>query len=258
MKAFLSRKYGSPDVFELEEVERPTPGESQVLVRIRALALNPFEWHHLRGTPRMMRLSSGLFRPKHEILGGDLAGTVEAVGAGVTRLKPGDAVYGFAGFGAFAEFACASENSMALKPDELSFEEAAAVPLAALTALQCLRTKGGIRSEHRVLINGASGGVGTFAVQIARSFDTEVTGVCSTGNLDLVRSIGADYVIDYKREDFTRTGRRYDLIVDAVGNRGVPAYLRALADGGTCIVAGFTGFRLLAQIPLLAPWAASG
>jgi 2-desacetyl-2-hydroxyethyl bacteriochlorophyllide A dehydrogenase len=248
MKAIVYTHYGSPDVLQLKEVEKPSPSDGQVLVKIHAASANPADWHLMRGAPFLARLSGGLRKPKEPRLGVDIAGRVEAVGNNVKQFRPGDAVFGdlFAGGnGGFAEYVCARENALVLKPAQLSFEEAAAVPLAAVTALQGLRYKGQIQPGQKVLINGASGGVGTFAVQIAKSFGTEVTGVCSTRNLDMVRSIGADHVIDYTQEDFTRNGQQYDLIYDAVGNRSVSDYKRALSPGGICVVAGFSGLLRL-------------
>jgi NADPH:quinone reductase-like Zn-dependent oxidoreductase len=210
----------------------------------------------MRGAPFLARLVNGLFKPKHPRLGADLAGRVEAVGRNVTQFQVGDDVFGCLSLNAmssFAEYACATEDNLALKPANLSFEAAAAVPLAALTALQGLRDKGHIQPGQKVLINGASGGVGTFAVQIAKSFGAEVTGVCSTRNLDMVRSIGADHVIDYTREDFTNNGQQYDLIYCAVGNRSISDYKRALKPQGVCVIAGFTNLRLLFEHMILGP-----
>jgi NADPH:quinone reductase-like Zn-dependent oxidoreductase len=239
MKAIQYTRYGSPDVLQLTEVEKPAPKESGVLVKVHAASANPLDWHRMRGAPFPARLGEGLRKPKNPRLGADLAGRVEAVGSSVTQFQPGDEVFGVC-TGAFAEYVSARENFLALKPANLSFEQAAAVPVAAFTALQGLRDTGHIQSGQKVLVNGASGGVGTFAVQLAKSFGAEVTGVCSTRNLDLVRSIGADHVIDYTQEDFTRNGQSYDLIYDAVGNRSVAAYRRALKPQGTCVIAGFT------------------
>ncbi|MCH8274508.1 MAG: NAD(P)-dependent alcohol dehydrogenase [Armatimonadetes bacterium] len=238
MKAIVYQKYGSPDVLELQEVEKPTVTDGEVLVRVHAASVNPLDWHFLRGKPFVVRIFAGLVRPKRKILGADVAGRVEAVGGKVTQFQPGDEIFGNR-FGAFAEYLCVPERGVVLKPANLTYEEAAAVPVAALTALQGLRDKGQIQPGHKVLINGASGGVGTFAVQIAKSFGAEVTGVCSTRNLDMVRSIGADRVIDYSEEDFTQTGGRYDLILDAVGNHSLSDCKRALhANGIYVAVAG--------------------
>ena len=250
MKAIVYHKYGSPDVLELEEVQKPTPRDDEVLVRVHAASVNPLDWHLMRGEPFLARLEAGLLKPKNKILGADIAGRVEAVGRNVKQFQPGDEVFGEIfenGLGGFAEYVSVPESALALKPANISFEAAAAVPVAALTALQGLRDKGQIQSEQKVLINGASGGVGTFAVQIAKSFGAEVTGVCSTRNLDMVRSIGADQVIDYTQEDFTKNGQRYDLIFDAVGNRSVFDYKRALSPDGNCVIIGFSSLALLFQ-----------
>jgi NADPH:quinone reductase-like Zn-dependent oxidoreductase len=252
MKAVVYTQYGSPDVLKLQEVEKPAPKDNEVLVKIHTASANPADWHLMRGEPFIARLSAGLFKPKNTILGIDIAGRVEAVGKNVSEFQPGDEVFGDCGWGGgFAEHVSVSETNLVPKPANISFEAAAAVPVAALTALQGMRDKGHIQPGQKVLINGASGGVGTFAVQIAKSIGTEVTGVCSTRNLDMVRSIGADYVIDYTREDFTRNGQRYDLIFDAVGNRSVSDYRRALNPHGICAVAGFTTLSRLFQHILL-------
>ncbi len=254
MKAVVYTAYGSPDVLQLKDVEKPTPTDNQVLVKVHAASANPADWHLMRAEPFLARLANGLLKPKNTRLGADLAGRVEAVGKNVTRFHVGDAVFGelpLHALGSFAEYVCAPEALLALKPGKLTFEQAAAVPLAAFTALQGLRDKGQIQPGQTVLINGASGGVGTFAVQIAKSFGTEVTGVCSTRNLDMVRSIGADHVIDYTQADFTKNGQRYDLIFDAVGNRSVSDYKRALRPKGVCAVAGFTSLSRLFQIMVL-------
>jgi NADPH:quinone reductase-like Zn-dependent oxidoreductase len=252
MKAIVYTKYGSPDVLQFKEVEKPAPTDGQILVKIYAASANPVDWHLMRASPFLARLAGGLRKPKDPRLGADFAGRVEAVGANVAQFQPGDEVFG-ASTGAFAEYICVAESEVALKPANLSFEQAAAVPVAATTALQGLRDTGQIHTGQRVLVNGASGGVGTFAVQIARAFGTEVTGVCSTRNLDMVRSIGADHAIDYMKEDFTRTGQHYDLIYDAVGNSSVSAYRRALNPGGTCVVAGFTSLPRLFEHMLIGP-----
>ncbi len=241
MKAIVYTKYGPPDVLQLKEVEKPTPKDDEVLIKVHAASVNPADWHLMRGAPFLARFEMGFPKPKKR-LGIDVAGRVKAVGSNVTQFQPGDEVFGDkfqCGWSGFAEYVAVAENRMALKPANLTFEEAAAVPLAAFTALQGLR-KGQIQSGQRVLINGASGGVGTFAVQIAKSFDTEVTGVCSTRNVDMVRSIGADHVVDYTQEDFTKKGQHYDLILDAVGNRSVSDHKRALSPNGICVIAGFT------------------
>jgi NADPH:quinone reductase-like Zn-dependent oxidoreductase len=227
-------------VLQLKEVEKPTPKDNQVLVKIYAAAANPLDWHLMRGAPFLVRLSGGLRKPGNPMLGADIAGRVEAVGSGVTQFQPGDEVFGYVGAGGFAEYVCAAENKLALKPANISFEAAAAVPVAALTALQGLRDTGHIQSGQTVLVNGASGGVGTFAVQIAKSYDAEVTGVCSTRNLGMVRSIGADHAIDYTQDNFTKHGPRYDLIYDLVSNHSALAYRRALKPNGSCVLAGFS------------------
>src|SRR5215212_168923 len=254
MLAIVYTTYGSPDVLQLNDVEKPTPKDNQVLVKVHAASANPADWHLMRAEPFLARLENGLLHPKNTKLGADVAGRVEAVGRNVTQFHVGDHVFGcmpLNELGGFAEYVCAAEELLALKPAKLTFEQAAAVPLAAFTALQGLRNKGQIQPGQTVLINGASGGVGTFAVQIAKSFGTEVTGVCSTRNLDMVRSIGADHVIDYTQADFTQTGQRYDLIFDAVGNRSVSEYKRALSPNGICSVAGFTSLSRLFRIMLL-------
>ena len=253
MKAFIYEKYGPPETLRMAEVDRPAPNANEVLVRVLAVSVNPADWHSMRGKPLFSRATLGLLRPKHQILGVDIAGQVEAVGSGVTRFKPGDEVYANLldhGYGGFAEYVSVPVGVMSLKPATLSFEEAAAVPMAAVTALQGLRHHGEIRPEQKVLINGATGGVGTFAVQIAKSYGAEVTGVTSTRNIDLVRSLGADHVVDYTTTDFVRSGRRYDLILDTVGNRSVPDLRRALAEGGKAAVTGFTSVAKLLGVSL--------
>jgi NADPH:quinone reductase-like Zn-dependent oxidoreductase len=237
MKAIVYTRYGSPDVIELKELEKPAPKDNEVLVKVRAASVNPLDWHYTRGMPLMIRTGAGLRRPKETRLGVDFAGQVEAAGKDITEFKPGDEVYG-ARTGAFAEYVCKVEKTLALKPVNLTFEQAAAVPVAGCTALQALRDKGRIRPGQKVLINGAAGGVGTFAVQIARSYGAEVTGVCRTENVDLVRSIGADRVIDYTKEDFTRTGERYDLLLDNGGNRSLSDLRRVLTVNGTLVFNG--------------------
>jgi NADPH:quinone reductase-like Zn-dependent oxidoreductase len=231
MKAVVYHNYGSPDVLKCEEIEKPTAGDNEVLIKVRAASVNPLDWHFMRGTPYVVRIMAGLLKPKVTRLGVDVAGQVEAVGRNVTQFKPGDEVFG-ACRGAFAEYACTAESALVMKPDNVTFEQAASVQVAALTALQGLRDKGRIQAGQKVLINGAAGGVGTFAVQIAKSFGAEVTGVCSTRNVDMVRSIGADRVIDYTQEDFTKTGQRYDLILDCVGNHSLLTCRRFLTPKG--------------------------
>ena len=247
MKAIVYHDYGSPDVLRCEEVDKPTAGDDDVLIRIRAASVNPRDWHFMRGAPYMIRLMSGLRKPKMTRLGVDLAGQVEAIGRNVKQFKPGDEVFG-AHLGALAEYVSVPEDSLAFKPANLTFEQAAAMPTAALTALQALRNRGRIQPGQKVLINGAAGGVGTFAVPIAKSFGASVTGVCSTRNVDLVRSIGADHVIDYTREDFTSGDRRYDLIVDCVSNHSLSACRRAMTREGTYILVGGTGGRWLGPL----------
>ena len=252
MQAIVYRRYGSPDVLELEEIPKPTPADGQVLIQVHAASVNPYDWHFLRGTPSFIRLFTGMRRPKSPRLGADVAGIVESVGAKVSTLKPGDAVFGTAK-GSFAEYACATASQLAVKPQEISFEQAACLPIAGITALQGVRDKGRVQTGQTVLINGAAGGVGTFAVQIAKSLGTHVTGVCSTRNVELLRSIGADEVIDYTREDFARSTQRYDLLFDLVGNRSLTEYLCAVQPRGTYISCGGGGpdrstVDLLAQL----------
>ena len=237
MKAVVNRCYGSPDVLTLEDIEKPSPADDEVLVKVHAAAVNPYDWHGMRGSPYIMRLGSGLGSPKQIRFGADFAGTVEAVGKDVTKFKPGDRVFGGAA-GAFAEYLTFRENRAALIPDDVSFEEAASLPIAAITALQALRDKGKIEPGQKVLINGASGGVGTFAVQIAKSMGAEVTGVCSTRNVEMVRSLGADHVIDYKNEDYTEGGEQYDVIVDMVGNRSLSANRGVMSPEGRLVIVG--------------------
>ena len=252
MKAIVYRSYGSPDVLRCEEIEKPTAGDNEVLIKVRAASANPLDWRLMRGKPLFTRLMiGGLRKPKTTRPGVDLAGQVEAVGRNVIQFKPGDEVFGV-GRGAFAEYVCAREDKMALKPAHISFEEAAAVPVAALSALQGLRDKGRIQRGHKVLVDGASGGVGTFAVQIAKSFGAEVTAVCSTRNMDTARSIGADHVIDYTREDFTQSGQRYDLIFAANAYHSVFDYRRALSQEGIYVMAG-GGWAQIFQAMLLGP-----
>ena len=254
MKAIVYKEYGPPDVLNLEEVQKPTPNDDEVLVKVHAASANAADWHIMRADPFLVRVMGfGLLKPKNGLLGADIAGLVEAVGRNVTQFQPGDEVFGDLsgrGFGAFAEYVCATEDVLALKPANVSFEEAAAVPLAAVTALQGLRYKGQAQPGQKVLINGASGGVGMFAVQIARSFGAEVTGVCSTAKLDLVRSIGADHVIDYTKEDFTRSGQRYDRILAANGYHPISDYRRALSPNGTYVMTGGAGAQMLQAMTL--------
>jgi len=237
MKAIIYEQYGPPDVLQLSNVAKPTPVDNEILIKVRAASVNPLDWHFMRGDPFFIRLMLGLRKPKDIRMGVDVAGVVEAAGKNVTQFKPGDAVFG-ACRGAFAEFACAKEDQVVLKPAGISFEAAAAVPIAAITALQGLRDKGHIQPGQKVLIDGASGGVGTFAIQIAKAFGTEVTAVCSTRNLDRARSLGADHVIDYTREDFTQSGRHYDLILAANAYHSIFDYRRALSEDGICVTSG--------------------
>jgi len=253
MKAIVWEKYGPPETLRLGEVEKPAPGAGEALVKVRAVSVNPADWHCMRGKPVFARATMGLLRPKHPILGGDISGQVETIGSGVTQFEPGDEVYASLldhGLGGFAEFVSVPVDAMALKPANLSFEEAAAVPIAAVTALQGLRHHGEIQPGQKVLVNGGSGGVGTFAVQIAKSSGAEVTGVTSTGNVDLVRSLGADHVVDYTTTDFVRSGARYDLVLDTIGNRSVPDLKLALAEGGKAAVVGFTTVSRLLGVSL--------
>ena len=254
MKAIVYTEYGPPDVLQLVEREKPTPNDDQVLIKVVAASANPLDWHGMRGKPFIARMGNGLRIPKDQRLGADIAGRVEAVGKNVTEFKPGDEVFGAIGAGSFAEYACTRPKNLVLKPVNISFEAAAAAPVVGLTALQGLRDYGNIQAGQKVLINGAAGGIGTFAVQFAKSCGAEVTGVCSTRNLDLVRSIGAAHVIDYTREDFTRDGQQYDLIYDAVGNRSVSDYRRALKPQGRCVIAGFTSLPRLFEHMILGRW----
>jgi NADPH:quinone reductase-like Zn-dependent oxidoreductase len=236
---------------ELINIVKPTPAADEVLVRVKAASVNPLDWHYMRGSPYLMRLGSGLGRPKDSRIGVDFSGTVEAVGANVTKFAPGDEVFGRRS-GAFAEYVVVPEDrALALKPENVTFEQAASVPIAALTALQALRDKGNLEAGQKVLINGASGGVGTFAVQIATSMGAEVTGVCSTRNVEMVRSLGADHVIDYTREDYTKSGEQYDLIIDMVGNHSLMANRKVMAPDGTFVIVGGASGDWLG--PLLRP-----
>ncbi len=254
MKAIVYEKYGPPDVLHLEEVEKPAPKEDEVLIKVHAASVNAYDWHFLTADIFLIRLmGGGLLKPNNTRPGADIAGRVEAVGSNAKQFRPGDEVFGDIGHGGFAEYACAPERRLALKPANLSFEEAAAVPMAALTALQGLRDEGQIHPGQKVLINGASGGMGTFAVQIARSFGAEVTAVTSPRNLDQARSIGADQVIDYTREDFTQNGRQYDLILAANGYHPLSDYKRALTPQGIYVMAGGSMPQIF-QAMLLGSW----
>ena len=237
MKAAVYTRYGPPDVVQITDAAKPVPNHNEVLIKVGAASVNPLDWRIMRGGPLLFRMLVGLRKPREPRVGRDVAGLVEAVGKSVTQLKPGDEVFG-ACRGAFAEYACARESALARKPKNISFEQAASLPVAGLTALQGLRDTGKIRAGQRLLINGATGGVGTFAVQIAKTFGAHVTGVCSTGKVDLVRSLGADRVIDYTQEDFTQAAERYDLILDNVGNHSLSACRRVLRPHGLCVIAG--------------------
>jgi NADPH:quinone reductase-like Zn-dependent oxidoreductase len=253
MKAFIYERYGPPETLRIAEVDKPAPNTGEVLVRVLAASVNAADWHVLRGKPLFSRATLGLLRPKHQILGVDVAGQVEAVGGGVTGFQPGDEVYANLldhGYGGFAEYAAVPLAVASLKPAKLSFEEAAAVPMAATTALQGLRRHGELQAGQQVLINGATGGVGSFAVQLAKASGAQVTAVTSTPNLELVGSLGADHVVDYTTTDALRSGRRYDRILDTVGNRSVPELRRALAEGGKAAVTGFTSVAKLLGVSL--------
>lgn len=255
MKAIVYTQYGSPDVLQFREVEKPTPKDNEVLIKVFASSLNAADSHHMRGTPWLFRLAIGLQKPKNIYFGADVAGRVEAVGSSVTQFQPGDEVFGDlskCGRGSLAEYVCATEDALVLKPASISFEEVAALPVASVTALGGLRGKRQIQPGQTVLINGASGGVGTFAVQIAKSFGADVTAVCSTSKVDAMRSIGADHVIDYTKEDFTRNGRQYDFILAANGYHPISAYQRALSPNGTYVMTGGTTGQLL-EVMLLGP-----
>jgi len=256
MKAIVYTKYGPPEVLELIEVEKPTPKDDEVLIKVHAASVNDWDWGLLRGQPFVNRLIFGLLKPKTKILGCDIAGRVETIGRNVKQFHPGDEVFGDisgCGWGGFAEYVCASEDALVLKPASMTFEEAAAVPQAALLALQGLRDKGQIQPGQKVLINGAGGGAGTFAVQIAKSFGAEVTGVDSTSKLDMMRSIGADQVIDYTQEDFTKNGQRYDLILDFAAHHSIFDYKRALSPRGIYVMVGGSMARIF-QALFLGPW----
>ncbi len=250
MKAIVHEQYGPPDVMRLVEIEKPTPNDDQVLVKIHAASVNALDWHLLTADIFLVRLSMGLFGPKNPVRGADIAGRVEAVGRNVTKFKPGDEVFGDIGHGGFAEYALASEHALVLKSSNLSFEQAAALPVAALTALQGLRDVGKIQAGQEVLINGAAGGVGTFAVQIAKAFGAEVTAVCSTRNLEQARALGADHVIDYSKENFTESDQRYDLIFAANGYHPLAAYKRVLKPRGIYVMAGGTSKQIFDAVLL--------
>ena len=238
MKAIVYTEYGSPDVLQFKDVEKPTPKDDEVLIKVHAASVNAYDWHFLTADIFLIRLmGGGLLKPKYTRLGADIAGRIETVGRNVKQFRPGDEVFGMVK-GGFAEYACAPESALVLKPVNTSFDEAAAIPMAAITALQGLRDEGQIQAGQKVLINGASGGVGTFAVQVAKSFGAEVTAVCSPRNLDQARSIGADHVIDYTKEDFTKNGQQYDLVFAANGYHSLSAYKRTLTPKGIYIMAG--------------------
>jgi NADPH:quinone reductase-like Zn-dependent oxidoreductase len=269
MKAMIYEQYGPPEVLELREIENPTPKDDEALIKVVAASVTPLDWHFLKGKPYIARLMAGLLKPKYNILGVDVAGRVEAVGSNFKQFQPGDEVFGLSFIsGAFAEYLCApeSEIQMVLKPESISFDHAAAIPYVGYTALVCLRDLGEIQSEQEILINGASGGVGTHAVQMAKSFGAEVTGVCSTRNLDMVRSIGADHVVDYTQEDFTKTNQRYDLIFDAVRKRTFSECKCALKPEGIYVTTEFspslmlqkqwvsiTGSQRIIPLPIMKP-----
>jgi NADPH:quinone reductase-like Zn-dependent oxidoreductase len=250
MKAFVFRSYGSADVLDLVEVDKPEPAHDEVLVRVRATSVNPYDWHNMRGEPIVARFMGGmgLRRPSLSILGADMAGEVAAVGTDVTDFRPGDEVFAILKEGGFAEYVCVREAELAPKPANLTFDQAAAVPIAANTALLAVRDAGQVQAGQRVLVNGASGGVGTFAVQIARAHGAAVTGVCSTRNAEMVRSIGASHVIDYTKQDFTRTAHGYDLLIDIAGRRSPLAGRRVLTAKGTYVVVGGPGGRWLQPV----------
>lgn len=251
MKAIVYTEYGSPDVLRLEDVEKPVAKEGEVVVKVRAASVNALDWHFMRGTPRLMRVAFGLRRPRLNRLGVDVAGEVDAVGPGVTGLKPGDAVFGSAR-GAFAEYAWTKADRLLPKPANLSFEEAAAVPIAGFTALQALRDIGKIRAGQKVAVDGAGGGVGGFGVQIAKAYGADVTAICGSGNVERMRALGAVHVVDYSEEDFTRSGKRYDLILGANAHHSLLDYRCALAPGGIYVMTGGGGSQML-QAMLLAP-----
>lgn len=249
MRAAVYTMYGPPDVVRITEIEKPVPKDNEVLVKVRAASVNPLDWHFMRGAPFVVRIGAGLREPKVTRLGVDFAGQVEEAGRNATQFKPGDEVFGCIR-GAFAEYVCVPEDKLVPKPANLSFENAAAVPVAAISALQALRDKGHIQQGHKVVVDGASGGVGTFAIQIAKSFGTEVTAVCSTRKLDTARSLGADHVIDYTREDFTKNGKRYDLILAANAFHSIFDYKRSLSRRGICVFVGGGGVQILQALLL--------
>ena len=251
MKAFVRTKYGSPNTLKLQEAEKPAPSDNEVLIKVKAVSVNPYDWHYMRGTPYFFRLMTGVFKPKHRILGADIAGVVESVGKGVSDYKPGDEVFGDCQLGGFAEYVCVIEDRLAKKPKNASFEEAASIPIAAMTALQGLRDTSEIKDGQHVLINGASGGVGTFAIQVAKAHGAKVTGVCSTRNLDLIKSVGADVAIDYTKESIASNNEKYDLVYDAYGNLTPEIIKKAMTPKGIATVIGFTKMNLMIKIAML-------
>lgn len=254
MQAVTSRRYGGPEVMRYERIERPVPDADQVLIKVAASSVNPYDWHSLRGEPWLVRLAGkSFFKPPHIVLGADVAGTIVSVGANVETFKPGDAVFGDIETGAFAQYACSTADKLTLKPDNVSFADAGVVGIAGLTALQALRDWAGVTEGDRVLVNGASGGVGTYAVQIAKVLGAEVTAVCSTPNQKLVRDLGADHVIDYKVEDFTRAGPRYDVVLDLAANRSIGDITRVMAPSGKWLLVGFKLSTMLA-VGLFGRW----
>lgn len=255
----ICKKYGAPHNLELKDVEKPIPADNELLVKIKAASVNALDWHFLRGKPFLVRLKYGLLKPKNQILGYDISGIVESIGKNVKNFKPGDEIFGGLGFklGGFAEYACIDENGMvALKPNNMSFKEAAAVPAAGITAFLSIRDRASMKSGQRILVNGAAGGVGTFSVQIARYYGAHITAVCSSGNVEMVKSIGAEQVIDYTKEDFTCREEMYDVVIDNVGNRGVKHLLKVLNNDGIYVGVGFTSMGLMMQQSIIGPLAA--
>jgi NADPH:quinone reductase-like Zn-dependent oxidoreductase len=254
MKAITYTEYGPPDVLQIKEVAKPTPTDDEVLIKVQAVSVNRSDWEGLTGKPLYARIG-GLIKPRHQILGSDIAGRVEMAGRNIRRFQPGDEVFGdiLGRMGGFAEYVCARERALALKPASMTFEEVAAIPQAAVIALQGIRDKGQVQPGQKVLINGAGGGAGTFAVQLAKLYGAEVTGVDNTGKLDFMRSLGADHVIDYTQEDFTENGKQYDLILDIIAHRSVFAYERALRPNGSCFMVGGS-MATMFQVLLLGPW----
>jgi len=254
MKAFVNKKYGSPEVLNLEEVCPPSPKDREILVQVKSISINPAEWHSLRASIWLIRLTSGLRVPRNTVLGADIAGTVVAVGDQVTSFQPGDPIMGRGQTGGLAEYTCLLEDQATLLPPQIPPEEAAATPLASITALTALRDKGELLAGEKILINGASGGTGTFAVQLARLFGAEVTAVCSSSNAQLVRWLGATHTVDYTRQDFTQAGENYDLVLDLVGNRSVNDLNRIVKPGGRCVLVGYSNFRRTLGFILKGSW----